>query len=1634
LEIRSGTFKDGGNLVNVAGDVINSSTHLSSYPAGGIKLVGEKIQNLRGYGATYGNIIIDNSYGISLLDNAIVNGRLIFEHGLLYIDDYRLTLGVNATVEGEFDNNRMIMLNGALSDWGVRKMFPSGASSQFTIPIGVSGKYTPVTYTVTTSTPGAINVRPVNREHPALSDVTGNELKYYWSVDATGFGADLQMTHKYQYVVEDVTGNIGQYVVGLYRYNIYTWDNLGNASNPGKVNTVDKTIEVINVNYATGDYTAGHSDNFVSLPTYYSRNNRPNDNWTEQGNWSTVSHADNTHLATAPPHGNPIVIAAGHTMTINANQQMQASVEVNGVLNCGNTVFHNLGHVSGTGKIVLESIDEGCFVFPGGEYEDFFTTTGTIVELTSVESACMPLKPGNFSKPFNNLILSGGGPKIMSAEDLRIRGWLEIKDGTELDGSLHDKNIYISGDWINKNTASNSFIAGKGTVFIEGTATQNIDAYAQEKFYNFTMQNSAGLNIINKPIEITKTLLLTQGVIHSDTNKEVILYNSSASEAVIGTKSTSFVDGPVKKRIISGQSFNFPTGNNGRLGVVRLTNATSSQQYWTAQYFNTDPSPTYPTEIANLEIPLTAVSDNEYWRIIGPDANSKANINLRYDGTSFLEYTSTLAGRKLLRVVKNEADMWTPIGDKVTGTSTSGNVYTSVPQTVTQSGHIYSIGAIGVTAVIKDTASWSICDNGEFLSVPIELTGTPPFKLVYQTVGEHTREYEAVTMYSPYSISLDGFSMGGYSETPYILKLVSVTGDGGSTAGFVRPDSVKITVKLTHKPNISGAELVATNEERTYTTPDHSGSTYLWEWVGASGGTITPTANEAKITFNSTTGAHVLRVTETSSSGCFAFDEININIQSMPAPHINPDNEINICQGTTQIYTTNYNSSNEYRWTVAGGVCQGCDSWVSDKAQITVTWDSPTNAGYVKVEEQIKNTTTKSEDILNVLVSKRPTQRTLLEDEVCQGETGEITVLTSESGVMYQLVNQTTNADVGLPLSGNNADLQLNTDPLQETGNFYVRAYNLGCELRMPADPEVVNVSVHKPNVQLLIDDADTIICQGAPVTFTASDIAGFATNFDFVVNGSTVTAGASYTTSNLQNNAEIYVVGTTSKGCRDTSSVITVSVGNNIWSGATSTVWGNSGNWACTDLPSLTTDAFIPKRAKNMPTVGLAASVRTIEVEEGASLTYSGGIFSIAGDIINRGTFSSSNATIRLTGENKQTLKNYNSDFNFSNLTVDKQSDTVILNTKVNLSGALTLTSGIVKTDDTNILTLENTASADGGNENSYIDGPMQKIGNTPFTFPVGNRGRWARIGISDIVGAKSTITMKAQYHRDNNENQTVNPSTYHVSASEYWDLRNTSNDAECNVTLYSEDIGLSGIDALNVSELRVASLESSIWQIKNEGSAGGSGNSAWVKSGEVFSPAGFLTFGSLDGNPLPVELINFKAYLHNGQTFLTWLTATEYNNSHFEIERSGNMIDFTKIGIVYSKAQNGSSTQVIDYAYTDDAPKTGTNYYRLKQVDFNGLYSYSEVVSVTSNKENDLLESVIVYPNPTTGSANIIVPAGDDDVQISLYNYNGVLLLEYKYNPLDPTIDLSQYASGLYMLKISRNGKHIVQRVIKQ
>jgi hypothetical protein len=121
--------------------------------------------------------------------------------------------------------------------------------------------------------------------------------------------------------------------------------------------------------------------------------------------------------------------------------------------------------------------------------------------------------------------------------------------------------------------------------------------------------------------------------------------------------------------------------------------------------------------------------------------------------------------------------------------------------------------------------------------------------------------------------------------------------------------------------------------------------------------------------------------------------------------------------------------------------------------------------------------------------------------------------------------------------------------------------------------------------------------------------------------------------------------------------------------------------------------------------------------------------------------------------------------------------------------------------------------------------------------------------------------------------------------------------------------------------------------------------------------------------GGTVPLTWISFSGLLTNrNETELHWRTATEVNNDHFDIERSLDGSTFIKLGSVASKSINSSSTFALDYAYTDDVNgMKGVIYYRLKQVDKDGTYTYSSVISVRKKDKN--IETIQVFPNPVNG-----------------------------------------------------------------
>ncbi|MFN7015423.1 MAG: hypothetical protein ACK4ON_14250, partial [Bacteroidia bacterium] len=136
---------------------------------------------------------------------------------------------------------------------------------------------------------------------------------------------------------------------------------------------------------------------------------------------------------------------------------------------------------------------------------------------------------------------------------------------------------------------------------------------------------------------------------------------------------------------------------------------------------------------------------------------------------------------------------------------------------------------------------------------------------------------------------------------------------------------------------------------------------------------------------------------------------------------------------------------------------------------------------------------------------------------------------------------------------------------------------------------------------------------------------------------------------------------------------------------------------------------------------------------------------------------------------------------------------------------------------------------------------------------------------------------------------------------------------------------------------------------------------------------------------NPLPVELLSFDAVPAKNHIKLRWITASEKDNKGFEIERNNNGPEgFRQIGFVNG---NGTTTSLSEYSFNDVEVKPNTTYfYRLKQVDYSGLFGYSEVIAARLNKE---VIQFTVMPNPYQNSTNIsFILKEEAMVRIDIFN----------------------------------------------
>lgn len=440
----------------------------------------------------------------------------------------------------------------------------------------------------------------------------------------------------------------------------------------------------------------------------------------------------------------------------------------------------------------------------------------------------------------------------------------------------------------------------------------------------------------------------------------------------------------------------------------------------------------------------------------------------------------------------------------------------------------------------------------------------------------------------------------------------------------------------------------------------------------------------------------------------------------------------------------------------------------------------------------------------------------------------------------------------------------------------------------------------------------------------------------------------------------------------------------------------------------------------------------------------------SVAGDWNNNsGTYTHNNNRVVFDGISDQTIGG-TSATTFYDITIRNTgvsgADNVILSQPTTISHSLLLVNGIINSTAVNVLILtSNLATAtNGGNAGSFVSGPMKwsLTDAATYVFPTGRApSKWARIAVSDLTGSTNFTAeyFKSSYVSVDTSHLNIPLTT--VSVKEYWDLHEENDAINAAVTLYWEDAAYSGITSCDPGgPLVVGHFNGAKWD--DGGNSGGvtgscTGASAGtVKSGlqTSFSP---FTFASGEGgiNPLPIELLSFNAKPNVSIVELTWSTASELNNDFFTIEKTKDGVNFEVVGVIRGA---GNSTSVLNYSSVDNRPYSRISYYRLKQTDYDGNFSYSELIMVSFQKASDF--NINVYPNPNTGRAiNMqIIGTSSEEVLVVVYDIMGnemfsKVIITNESDSDVHAIDPSQkLPTGIYIISATSDQKIYNKRLI--
>lgn len=211
--------------------------------------------------------------------------------------------------------------------------------------------------------------------------------------------------------------------------------------------------------------------------------------------------------------------------------------------------------------------------------------------------------------------------------------------------------------------------------------------------------------------------------------------------------------------------------------------------------------------------------------------------------------------------------------------------------------------------------------------------------------------------------------------------------------------------------------------------------------------------------------------------------------------------------------------------------------------------------------------------------------------------------------------------------------------------------------------------------------------------------------------------------------------------------------------------------------------------------------------------------------------------------------------------------------------------------------------------------------------------------------------------------------------------------------------------------------------WEIPTMGTSSVSGNSlTYLGYTGTFSP---FVIGGSSTIALPIELSRFEVECNSEYNQVQWTTASEKNNDQFELYKSTDAKIWEKIYTI-----KGQGTKATETKYSFKDMEKQSNYYRLKDIDFDGKETWSQIISSACNQENEITS---IYPNPAKDYVDISIPF-EENSNYNIIDLNGKIMTSGSLLSRKTRVNIEAFASGVYIVEIVKPSEKRQLKIIKQ